>query len=101
MINAIIKGIFNLILSLFNAIFSPIISSVMKLFPDVATIFNRVTNSLILKQGLSFLSIAVDLLLIPRPALWILFDYFAVKYSIYLLSISVKFVVTVYNKFKI
>lgn len=99
MINAIVQGIFNLILNLFNAIFSPVISGVMSLFPSLGNYFWYITT--FLNQALDYCSVALDLLLVPRYAMVLLFDYFAIVYSIYLLSISVKFVITVYNKFKI
>lgn len=99
MIGAIIEGIFNLILNLFNAVFSPVISGVLALFPNLSNFFLYVTT--FLNQTLDYCSVALDLLLVPRGAIVLLFDYFAILYSIYLLSISVKFVVTVYNKFKI
>ena len=43
----------------------------------------------------------LDIFLIPRGAITLLFDYFAILGSIYLAVIGVKFVIRIYQKFKI
>lgn len=99
MINAIINGIFKLIINLFNAITSPIISAVILLFPDIATFFSYINS--FLNYALTYVGLVIDLCFIPRSALVFLFDYFAVCYSIYLLVVGIRFVINIYNKFKI
>lgn len=44
MINAIIKGIFSLITSLFNALLSPIISLITALFPNLSDMFSNIST---------------------------------------------------------
>lgn len=99
MINALLNGIFKLIISLFNTITSPVVSAVTVLFPAVGTFFTYINN--FLGYALSYVGLVIDLCFIPRPALIFLFDYFLICYSIYLLVISIRFVITIYNKFKI
>lgn len=99
MINAIVNGIFKLVISLFNVLLSPIISAITVLFPDVSIYFGYITT--FLNYCITYVSTVIDLFLIPRSAIVLLFDYFVICYSIYLLSISIKFGITVYNKFKI
>lgn len=99
MINAIINGIFKLIINLFNSITSPIISAVTVLFPGVSTFFAYITN--FLNYALTYVGLVIDLCFIPRSALTFLFDYFAICYSIYLIVIAIRFVINIYNKFKI
>lgn len=99
MINAIINGIFNLIISMFETLLSPFISAITILFPSVTVFFNYITT--FLAYSLTYSSLVIELFLIPRAALVSLFDYFAVTYSIYLISLSIKFAVNIYNKFKI
>lgn len=99
MINALLNGIFKLIINLFNSITSPVVSAVTVLFPAVGTFFTYINN--FLGYALSYVSLVIDLCFIPRPALIFLFDYFLICYSIYLLVISIRFVITIYNKFKI
>lgn len=99
MINAIVNGIFKLIINLFNVITSPIIASVTLLFPDLAVFFGYISN--FLSYAVTYVGLVIDLCFIPRPALVFLFDYFTVCYSIYLLVIGIRFVINIYNKFKI
>lgn len=99
MINAIINGIFKLIINLFNTITSPIISAVTVLFPSLDIFFSYISGFLI--YALTYVGLIIDLCFIPRPALTFLFDYFITCYSIYLLVVSIRFVINIYNKFKI
>lgn len=99
MINAIVNGIFKLILSFSNLLLSPIISAITALFPAVDTIFFSINT--FLTYMLTYVSTIIDILFIPRSSLVLLFDYFLITYSIYLLSLGIKFGITVYNKFKL
>ena len=99
MVNAIVNGIFKLIINLFNTITSPIISAVTVLFPNVSTFFAYIST--FLGYALTYVGLVIDLLFIPRSALVFLFDYFLICYSIYLLVITIRFIINIYNKFKI
>lgn len=99
MINALVNGIFKLIISLFNTITSPIISGITVLFPSVGLFFTYIDT--FLTYALSYVGLLLDLCFIPRAAIVFLFDYFLTCYSIYLLAISIRFIITIYNKFKI
>lgn len=99
MINAIVNGIFKLIINLFNMVTSPIISAVVLLFPSLGTFFTYIDS--FLSFALTYVGLALDLLFIPRGAIVFLFDYFVTCYSIYLLVISIRFTINIYNKFKI
>lgn len=99
MINAIVNGIFKLIINLFNVITFPIISAVTILFPSLDTFFTYINT--FLSYALTYVGLVLDLLFIPRSAITFLFDYFITCYSIYLLVISIRFVITIYNKFKV
>lgn len=99
MVNAIVNGIFKLIISLFNTITSPVISGVTALFPSLDSFFTYINT--FLTYALNYVGLILDLCFIPRTAITFLFDYFLTCYSIYLLVISIRFVITIYNKFKI
>lgn len=99
MINAIVNGVFKLIINLFNFIAFPVISAVTVLFPDVSTFFSYIST--FLGYALTYVGLIIDLLFIPRTAITFLFDYFSICYSIYLLVITIRFVINIYNKFKI
>lgn len=98
MIEAILKGFLFLVTTLFDMIFSPIVSVITALFPAVAVYFGYVTN--FLSYALSYVVTIRELFLIPRTMLLFIFDYFLILFTIYITMIAVRFVVNVYNKFK-
>lgn len=98
MINAIVNGIFKLIINLFNFITSPVILAVTALFPSLGTFFTYINT--FLSYSLQYVALILDLCFVPRSAIVFLFDYFITCYSIYLLVISIRFVINIYNKFK-
>lgn len=98
MLQIIIKAIFYIITQLYDLLFTPFFSLIYALFPDISNLFTYVNNYLDI--GLTYFSTAIDLLCIPRAALILLFDYFAIKYSIYLIRITLKFAIKVYNLLK-
>lgn len=99
MINALVNGIFNLILSMFNAILSPFISAITVLFPAVGTYFSYIST--FVGYACTYVGLILDLFMIPRSCIVALFDYFLITYSIYILSLSIKFALNIYNKLKI
>lgn len=99
MINALLSGIFKLITSLANVILSPVILGITSLFPSLTIYFTSINN--FLSYSITYVGLVLDLFLVPRSALVLLFDYFSITYSIYLLALSIKFIINVYNKFKI
>lgn len=99
MFAAIVKGLFNLVIKLFELLLSPIITGITALFPALGTFFTSINT--FLNYSLTYVGLLIDLLFIPRAALVALFDYYIITYSIYLLSIGVRFGITIYNKFKI
>ena len=62
MINAIIKGIFALIMMLFNLLFSPLISIVTSLFPNLGNLFTYLSNYIVI--GLTYVRSILALLMI-------------------------------------
>lgn len=99
MINAIIKGIFSLIMMMFNLIFSPVINTITALFPALGNLFTYLSNFIVM--ALTYVRSILSLLLISDNMIVTLFDYFIVLYTIYLTVIVVKFAINIYNKFKL
>lgn len=99
MINAIIKGIFNLVISLFNAILSPVIGTITALFPAVATYIGYIST--FLGYATTYVRTVLSLLLISDTMILAIFDYFAIMYAIHVATLAVKFGLTVYQKLKI
>lgn len=98
MIKALFLGIIKFIIKLMNIILTPFVSIVTGLFPDVTVFFNYITS--FLNQALTYVGLILDLFLVPRGALALLFNFWIISYSIYLVILSVKFFVNVYQKFK-
>lgn len=99
MINAIIKGIFYLITKLFDLLFSPILSAIFALFPSLSNYFSYITN--FLNMCFTYVRSILSLLLINDTMITSLFNYFIILYSIYLVVLSIRFAINVYNKLKL
>lgn len=99
MINAIIKGIFSLIGSLFNVLLSPIISLVTALFPSLGDMFTNIST--FLGYCFTYVRSILSLLCISDTLIITFFDYLVVCYTIYLTILGIRFALTVYNKLKI
>ena len=98
MLNLLINFIFKTITGLFNLILSPFIAGITALFPSVNTYFNYISS--FLNIALTYSTSALHLCLIPIGAITLLFDYLLIKYSIYLISIGIKFAMKVYTTLK-
>lgn len=98
MIKALFLGIIKFVIKLMELILTPFISVVTGLFPEVSVFFTHITN--FLNQALSYVGLVLDLFLIPRGAVALLFNFWIISSAIYLAILSVKFFVNVYQKFK-
>lgn len=98
MIKALFLGIIKFVIKLMELILTPFISVVTGLFPEVSVFFVHITN--FLNQALSYVGLVLDLFLIPRGAVALLFNFWIISSGIYLAILSVKFFVNVYQKFK-
>lgn len=98
MIKALFLGIIKFVIKLMNIILLPFVSIVTGLFPEVTVFFNHIIS--FLNQGLTYVGLILDLFLVPRAAIALLFNFWIISYSIYLAILSVKFFVNVYQKFK-
>lgn len=98
MIKALFLGIIKFIIKLMNIILTPFVSIVTGLFPELTVFFNYITS--FLNQALTYVGLILDLFLVPRGAVALLFNFWIISSSIYLSILSVKFFVNVYQKFK-
>lgn len=99
MLRALLK-FFMLILQTFvNALFTPFVGLITAVFPEFASIFSYIFTFLdIALQNVVFVK---SFFLVPSSALLLLFDYLAIKYSIYLVRSTIRLGVNVYNNFKL
>lgn len=99
MINAIVSGIFKLITSLANLLVTPFITAILALFPQLEPVLSNITS--FLAQMVTYVPLIIDLALIPKTAVVLLFDYFLIKYSVHLLQQAISFTIRIYNYFKL
>lgn len=99
MFNSLLIGVFGVVESLAGSIMVAPITLITALFPDITNAINQVIDYL--TTILQFVPLAMDFLMIPRQAVVFLFDYYIIKYSIYLITRAVKLILAVWNKLKI
>ncbi len=99
MISSLFQGLLKFVLKLFQLIMSPFISVIVALFPQVDTFFSYISQ--FLDKALTYVSVIIDIFLIPRGAISLLFDYFIIIYTIFITAQAIKFFVNIYNKFKL
>lgn len=98
MLNKLIKFVFKIITKIFSTIFTPLFSAITALFPSLGVFFGYINS--FLNYALTYFITACRLALIPQEVLLLLFDYFAIKFSIYLAIQGFKFTLFVYEKLK-
>ena len=89
MIKALFLGIIKFVIKLMELILTPFISVVTGLFPEVSVFFGYITS--FLNKALTYVGLVLDLFLVPRGAIALLFDFWIISSSIYLAILSVKF----------
>lgn len=98
MLRALLKFFMYILQTFVNILFTPFVSLITSLFPEFANIFIYIFTFLdIALQNVVFVK---SLFLIPNSAMILLFDYLAIKYSIYLVRSTIRLGVNVYNNFK-
>lgn len=99
MISKLLKGLFFLITKLFDLLFTPLISAITVLFPNLSEYLSHILT--FVNSACTYISTTLRLLLIDSTMMSALFDYFLITYSIYITVRSIKFIVNVYNKLKL
>lgn len=98
MVEALFNGLFNLITKLAQLLLQPFITGITALFPATETMFSYILQYL--TKALTYVSAIRVFVGIPVGVITMLFDYYAIKYSIYLLKIGINFAINIYNKLK-
>ena len=99
MVNAIINGIFKMILGLANLLVQPFILAITALFPSLSEYLGHITSYL--STMVTYVPLLLDLCMIPRGAFVLFFDYLILKYSIHLVQQAFSFGIKIYNYFKL
>ena len=98
MVGLLFQVFFIAITKIFSILLSPLFALINVCFPATDIIGDYILGYI--NYGITYISFAREVMLIPVGALSMLFSYFLTKYSIYLINISVKFIVNVYDTLK-
>ena len=98
MLEFLLSFVLNVVTSLVDFIMSPFLSALFSLFPSTAVYFNYIFA--FLSSGLTYVSTILQWFLFTPSMFVLLFDYYVIKYSIHLITTSVKFALNIYNKLK-
>lgn len=103
MLNMLIKVVFTVITKLFSLILTPVLSVILALFPDLSQIVNTILgffNNYVFSYITFLVKILEHLACLPHWLIVFLFDYYLIKYTIYITVQAVRFGIQVYNKLK-
>lgn len=98
MLQMLINFIFNIILTIVQAITTPFFSVLFALFPSVAVYFSYISD--FLTTGLTYVTTILRWFLFSPSMLILLFDYYVIKYTVHLTIQAVKFTINLYDKLK-
>lgn len=99
MINAIINGIMNLIMSLVNIILTPIDLLISNFLPGLDSALTAFANYLAL--GSTYIGWGIDFLLIPTELVALVITYYTFKLSVPILISTIKLAIKWYNSLKV
>lgn len=98
MLQMLINFIFNIILTIVEAITTPFFSVLFALFPSVGEYFGYIST--FFATGLTYVTTILRWFLFTPSMLTLLFDYYIIKYTVHLTIQAVKFTITLYDKLK-
>lgn len=98
MINLLVKAIFFVITKLYSIILTPFLVLITGLFPSLSQYFSSITT--FLNYALTYVRSILRLLLIPNEVILLLFNYFAILYTVYITTLTVRFAINLYKKLK-
>lgn len=98
MLQMLINFIFNIILTIVQIVLSPFFNALFALFPAVGQYFSHITE--FFSSAIMYVGTILRWFLFT-PEMWtLLFDYYVIKYGVYILVVAIKFTITMYNKLK-
>lgn len=98
MINAILKGIFKLVIALVNLLLTPIDTLINSVFPDISSVLNTIGN--FFNQILSFIPWILSWFHLPNYFITFVVAYWVFKLSVPLVVHTVKLAIKWYDKIK-
>ena len=99
MLKALLKFFMKILDKFTGLLLTPFISTLEALIPDFSSSVSAINS--FLDVAFTYVTFSTEILLIPSGALILFMDYLLVKYSIYVLRLSIKLGIKTYNMFKI
>lgn len=103
MLDMLVKAVFTIITKLFSLILQPILSVILGVFPDLSDIVSTILsffNDYVFHYISFLVNMLENLVFLPHWLIVFLFDYFLIKYTIYITVQGVRFGLQIYNKLK-
>lgn len=98
LIGVILSGIFFVISSFIEMVISPIISGIIGMFPTLQPAFTNVLT--FFSSAFTYLTTILRWFLFT-PSMWLmLFDYFAIKYTIWVIGAGIRLSIKLYHYLK-
>lgn len=98
MLQMLINFIFNIILTIVETITTPFMTALFALFPSVSTYFGYIST--FFSSALTYVTTILRWFLFTPSMLTLLFDYYVIKYTVFLTIQAVKFTINLYDKLK-
>ena len=98
MLELLVTFVMNFIVTIVDFLMSPFLNALFALFPSVGQYVSNI--HIFLTMAFTYVSTILQWFLFTPSMFVLLFDYFVIKYSIYVLIVSIKFALNIYNKLK-
>lgn len=98
LLSQLVTFIFNIVATMMNAFMTPFINMILSLFPDLSARYNDFLT--FFNYAFTYLTCILRWFLISPTMMIVVFDYFAVKFSIFVVSNVVRCALNIYNKLK-
>lgn len=99
MLKALLKFFMKILDKFTGLLLTPFITALEALIPDFSSSVAAINS--FLDVAFTYVTFSTEILLIPSGALILFMDYLLVKYSIYILRLSIKLGIKTYNMFKV
>lgn len=98
MFEMLLRFIFTVVSNMMQMLMSPFISVIVNMFPDVQAHFINIAH--FLSSAFTYLTTIYRWFLFTTPMFLALFDYFAIKFSIWVVACAVRAGLKFYNTLK-
>ena len=99
MISVFLVSLTKIVLSIVSLFVSPVVSGVTSLFPDLLVYYNYIID--FFGMAFTYLTTVLRWFLFTPNMLMLLFDYFLVKWSIWVIGCTIRFGINMWHHLKL